>query len=142
MSSAPWVETTTIAALRADELGTPGVVVRYGRYLYRTVGKKLGQGGMGVVFELERRLDGAGPVEQTVAKTFHNNYLFQLRTDEVTRRDHQTNLQAMARIATIDHPALLPLYISSAIADNYLFVTPRLSMTLLEAISRQNLTPR
>jgi tRNA A-37 threonylcarbamoyl transferase component Bud32 len=142
MSAAPWVETTTLAALRADELTRPDIVLRFGRYLYRSTGRKLGQGGMGVVYDMERRLDGSGPTEQVVAKTFHANYLFQLRTDDVTRRDHQTNLQATARIATIEHSAILPVYVAAPIADNYLFVTPRLSMTLLEAISKQNLTPR
>jgi serine/threonine protein kinase len=142
MSSDPWMETTTVGTLRADDMVQPGVVIRYGRYLYRTAGRKLGQGGMGAVFEMERRLDGAGPAEPVVGKTFHANYLFQLRTDEVTRRDHHTNLQAMTRISTIEHPAILPVYLSAPIADNYLFVTPRLSMTLLEAISKHNLTPR
>jgi serine/threonine protein kinase len=142
MSLAPWVETTTIGTLRADEMAQRGVMFRYGRYLYHTTGAKLSQGGMGAVFDMERRLDGTGPVESVVGKTFHANYLFQLRTDEITRRDHHTNLQAMARIAAIDHAAILPLYVSAPIADNYLFVTPRLSMTLLEGIARQALTPR
>lgn len=142
MSTAPWVETTSIGTLRADDLATAGLVVRYGRHLYRTTGRKLSQGGMGVVYHVERRLDGTGPVEEVVGKTFHANYLFQLRTDEVTRRDHHTNLQAMARLAAIDHAAILPVYLSAPIADNYLFVTPRLAMTLLEGISRQQLTTK
>lgn len=140
--SAPWVETTSVGTLRADELAQPGVCFRYGRYLYQTTGAKLAQGGMGVVYDLERRLDGSGPVEAVVGKAFHANYLFQLRTDEVTRRDHSTNLQATTRIAALEHNAILPLYVAAPIADNYLFVTPRLSMTLLEAISKQGLTPR
>src|SRR5262249_39201702 len=70
------------------------------------------------------------------------NYLHQLRTDEVTRRDHHTNLAAMARIAAIDHPNILPTYVAAPIADNYLFVTPQMSGTLLEAISQRGLTPR
>ena len=49
---------------------------------------------------------------------------------------------AMARIAAIEHPNILPTYVSAPIADNYLFVTPRMGMTLLEAISKHNLTPR
>jgi serine/threonine protein kinase len=68
--------------------------------------------------------------------------LFQLRTDEVTRRDHHNNLAAMARIAAIEHPNILPTYVSAPIADNYLFITPRMGMTLLEAIPKHNLTPR
>jgi serine/threonine protein kinase len=73
---------------------------------------------------------------------FHSNYLYQLRTDEVTRRDHHNNLAAMARIAAIEHPNILPTYVSAPIADNYLFVTPRMGMTLLEAITKHTLTPR
>jgi serine/threonine protein kinase len=73
---------------------------------------------------------------------FHANYLFQLRTDEITRRDHHNNLAAMARIAAIEHPNILPTYVQAPISDNYLFVTPRMGMTLLEAIAKHNLTPR
>src|SRR5262249_53403209 len=86
MSSDLWAETTSVGTLRADDLSAPGAVIRYGRYLYRTTGTRIGQGGMGAVFELERRLDGTGPIEPVVGKTFHANYLFQLRNDEVTRR--------------------------------------------------------
>ena len=73
---------------------------------------------------------------------FHSSYLHQLRTDEVTRRDHHNNLAAMARIAALEHPNILPTYVSAPIADNYLFVTPRMGVTLLEAIAKHNLTPR
>ncbi|HEX4450300.1 MAG TPA: protein kinase, partial [Kofleriaceae bacterium] len=48
----------------------------------------------------------------------------------------------MARIAAIEHPNILPTYVSAPIADNYLFVTPRMGTTLLEAIQKHNLTPR
>jgi serine/threonine protein kinase len=48
----------------------------------------------------------------------------------------------MARIAAIEHPNILPTYVSAPIADNYLFVTPRMGVTLLEAIPKHNLTPR
>ena len=97
---------------------------------------------MGTVYELERRDDATGAVEAVVGKVFHANYLFQLRTDEVTRRDHHNNLAAMARIAAIEHPNILPTYVQAPISDNYLFVTPRMGMTLLEAIAKHNLTPR
>jgi serine/threonine protein kinase len=97
---------------------------------------------MGTVYELERRDDTTGAVENIVGKVFHSNYLYQLRTDEVTRRDHHNNLAAMARIAAIEHPNILPTYVSAPIADNYLFVTPRMGMTLLEAITKHSLTPR
>src|SRR5690348_7989654 len=137
-----WDETTSIGTLRSDDLARPDVVFRYNHYLYRTLGQHLSNGGMGTVYELERRDDESGAVERVVGKVFHSNYLYQLRTDEVTRRDHHNNLAAMARIAAIEHPNILPTYVSAPIADNYLFVTPRMGMTLLEAIAKHNLTPR
>ncbi len=137
-----WTETTSIGTLRAEDLQRKNQVFRYNRYLYRTLGNHLASGGMGSVFELERRDDATGVEEPVVGKVFQSNYLYQLRTDEITRRDHHNNLAAMARIAAIEHPNILPTYVSAPIADNYLFVTPRMSMTLLEAIQKHNLTPR
>ncbi len=137
-----WVETTSIGTMRSEDLSKPGVVFRYNRYLYRTNGKHLSNGGMGSVYEVERRDDATGSLERAVGKVFHSNYLYQLRTDEVTRRDHHNNLAAMARIAAIEHLNILPTYVSAPIADNYLFITPRMGMTLLEAITKHNLTAR
>src|SRR5688572_15757876 len=137
-----WVETTSIGTLRSEDLAKPKMVFRYNRYIYRTNGKHLSNGGMGTVYELERRDDATGAIERTVGKVFHSNYLYQLRTDEVTRRDHHNNLAAMARIAALEHPNILPTYVSAPIADNYLFVTPRMGTTLLEACTKHNLTPR
>ncbi|HEY1553465.1 MAG TPA: protein kinase [Kofleriaceae bacterium] len=137
-----WSETTSIGTLRSDDLGHAGIVFRYNHYLYRTNGQHLSNGGMGTVYELERRDDESGTVERIVGKVFHSNYLYQLRTDEVTRRDHHNNLAAMARIAAIEHPNILPTYVSAPIADNYLFVTPRMGVTLLEAIAQHSLTQR
>ncbi|MDB4960665.1 MAG: serine/threonine protein kinase [Myxococcales bacterium] len=137
-----WVETTSIGTVRSEELAKPGVAFRYNRYIYRTLGKHLANGGMGSVYELERQDEDTGVVEAVVGKVFHSSYLNQLRTDEVTRRDHHNNLAAMARIAAIEHPNILPTYVSAPIADNYLFVTPRMGLTLLESIAKHNLTPR
>jgi serine/threonine protein kinase len=137
-----WVETVSIGTLKSEDLTKDDAVFRYNRYLYRTLGKHLSNGGMGMVYELERRDDATGAVEAVVGKVFHANYLFQLRTDEITRRDHHNNLAAMARIAAIEHPNILPTYVQAPISDNYLFVTPRMGMTLLEAIAKHNLTPR
>jgi serine/threonine protein kinase len=137
-----WDETTSIGTLRSDDLASAGHVFRYNHFVYRTNGAHVANGGMGTVYELERRDDDSGIVEAVVGKVFHSNYLYQLRTDEVTRRDHHHNLAAMARIAALEHPNILPTYVSAPIADNYLFVTPRMGMTLLEAIGKHNLTPR
>ncbi|HUS28920.1 MAG TPA: protein kinase, partial [Kofleriaceae bacterium] len=140
--SESWDETTSIGTMRSEDLAKGGLVFRYNRFVYRTLGTHLANGGMGTVYTLERRDDESGVEEAVVGKVFHSNYLYQLRTDEVTRRDHHNNLAAMARIAAIEHPNILPTYISAPIADNYLFVTPRMGMTLLEAIGKHNLTPR
>jgi serine/threonine protein kinase len=137
-----WVETTPIGTLRSADLARKDLLFRYNRFVYRTSGVHLSNGGMGTVYELDRRDDLTGAEERVVGKVFHENYLYQLRTDEVTRRDHHNNLAAMARIAAIEHPNILPTYVSAPIADNYLFVTPRMGTTLLEAISKHNLTPR
>lgn len=137
-----WDETTSIGTLRSDDLARDGVVFRYNHFLYRTSGTHISNGGMGTVYELQRRDDETHAVEAVVGKVFHSSYLHQLRTDEVTRRDHHNNLAAMARIAALEHPNILPTYVSAPIADNYLFVTPRMGMTLLEAIAKHNLTPR
>ena len=137
-----WDETTSIGTMRSDDLQREGVVFRYNHFLYRTTGTHLSNGGMGTVYELQRREDESGAVEAIVGKVFHSNYLYQLRTDEVTRRDHHNNLAAMARIAAIEHPNILPTYVSAPIADNYLFVTPRMGKTLLEAVAAHNLSPR
>ena len=77
-----------------------------------------------------------------VGKTFLTNYLYQLRTDDITRRDHHTNLAAMTRIGALEHPNVLPSYVAAPIADNYLFITPRMGTTLLGAITQHQLTPR
>src|SRR3984885_1172649 len=120
-----WVETTSIGTLRSDDLAGANNVFRYNHYVYRTLGEHLSNGGMGQVYELQRKDDETGTIEAVVGKVFHSNYLYQLRTDEVTRRDHHNNLAAMARIAAIEHPNILPTYVSAPIADNYLFATPR-----------------
>ena len=80
-----WAETTSIGTLRSDDLAKPGIVFRYNRYLYRTTSQHLANGGMGTVYTLDRRDDETGVEEAVVGKVFHSNYLYQLRTDEVTR---------------------------------------------------------
>lgn len=142
MTPPPWAENMQIGLLRAEDLQRADLIFRYGRYLYRTVGTHLAAGGMGAVSMMERRLDGTGGIEDVVGKTFHTSYLQQIRSDEVTRRDHHINLAAVARIAALSHPGLLPIYVTAPIADNYLFVTPRMGPTLLEATTKHQLTAR
>lgn len=137
-----WPANRPLTEVRAEDLGRAGVGFNHGAWNYRTKGEHLANGGMGAVFVLERRPAIGGESERVVGKTFHANYLYQLRTDEVTRRDHQTTLAAMTRILAIQHPNVLPTYLSEGIADNHLIVTPLKGHTLLEAVSQNVLTPR
>ncbi len=139
--SSPWTETRSLSEIQAADLGSEGTVFRYGRELYRTLGQHVNHGGMGSIFAMERCFED-GSVEQIVGKTFHAQYLYQLRTDEITRRDHETNVRAMKYILQFSHPNLLPVYLSERIADNYLLVCPRMSDTLHEAVARGTLTAR
>lgn len=141
-SSSAWAENRSLRELRAADLGTEGVVFRYGPYLYRTTGRHLNQGGMGSVYHMDRYSEGTRRVESVVGKTFHPQYLHQLRTDEITRHDHETNLNALEFLTQVDHPHLLPLYISEAISDNHLIVSPLMGDTLHEAVTRKMLSPR
>jgi hypothetical protein len=65
-----WVESTPIGTLRSEDLAIEGKVFRYNRYLYRTSGAHLSNGGMGMVYELERRDDETGDQERVVGKSF------------------------------------------------------------------------
>lgn len=146
-AEAPWTETRSLQELRADDLRREGVVFRHGDHLYRTTGRHLSHGGMGSVFVMERRPDAApgardNPVEAVVGKVFHAQYLYQLRTDDVARRDYQTSMSALEALRRIDHPHLLPVYVSQRLVDNHLLVSPRMADTLLEVVARGDSSPR
>ncbi|MEM9493727.1 MAG: protein kinase, partial [Myxococcota bacterium] len=140
--SSRWTETCHLSKLRAADLQTDGVVFRQDCNLYRTTGKHLSNGGMGSVFIMERFSEDSGAVEPVVGKTFHSQYLYQLRTDDITRREHEANLHAMELLSRTEHPNLLPTYLSAQIADNHLLVSPLLGYTLHECVARGRLSPR
>lgn len=136
-----WTENQSVSRMRADDLRREGIVFRHGAHLYRTTGRHLSHGGMGSVFHMERQSED-GVVEQVVGKIFHAQYLYQLRTDDVARRDYQTTLAALEAIRRIDHPNLLPLYVSERVVDNHLLISPRMADTLLEVVARGDSSPR
>jgi serine/threonine protein kinase len=136
-----WIENQSVDQMRADDLRREGLVFRHGAHLYRTTGRHLSHGGMGSVFQMERRAD-SGAIEQVVGKIFHAQYLYQLRTDDVARRDYQTTLSAIEAIRRIEHPNLLPLYVSERLVDNHLLISPRMADTLLEVVARGDSSPR
>lgn len=136
-----WAENRSVQELRADDLRRAGLVFRHGDHLYRTTGRHLSHGGMGSVFLMERS-PGAGAVEEVVGKVFHAQYLYQLRTDDVARRDYRTTMSALEAIRRIEHPNLLPVYVSQRLVDNHLLVSPRKADTLLELVARGDSSPR
>lgn len=148
-ADATWTENRSLLEMRADDLRRDGVVFRHGDHLYRTTGRHLSHGGMGSVFTMERRPDvrpgervDPGVFEEVVGKVFHAQYLYQLRTDEVARRDYQTTMNALEAIRRIGHPNLLPVYVSQPLTENHLLVTPRMADTLLEVVARGDSSPR
>ena len=136
-----WTENQSVSKMRADDLRREGIVFRHGAHLYRTTGRHLSHGGMGSVSVMERQSD-SGAVEAIVGKVFHAQYLYQLRTDDVARRDYQTTLSALEAIRRIEHPNLLPLYVSERLVDNHLMISPRMADTLLEVVARGDSSPR
>lgn len=143
MSERPrWAAPRPLAAIRAADLAAPGVVFEHGSGTYRTTGKSLASGGMGDVFLLARMDPSTGALEPAVGKVFHAEYLYQLRTDEITRRDHRLVQSNLEQISQILHPNLLPILLAEPIADNDLFVSPLAHGTLLEAVHVGTLPPR
>src|SRR5262245_51306969 len=130
-----------LSAVRAGDLERRGVLFVHGPDLFLTTGEHVGKGGMGNAFLLSlpsTASSGGAEIDrgprQAVGKVFHAEYLYQLRTDEITRRDHSSVLAHMHLIAKLTHPNVLPTLISAPIADNHLTVTPREYCTLLHAI--------
>lgn len=137
-----WEAPRQLAELKGRDLETAGVVFRCGQYLYRTTGREMGHGGMGTVFLLGRRQGTDGQVQAVIGKVFHSDYLLQLRTDKASRREHDLVMSNIDNIAEIDHPHLLPTYVSTQIADNFLIISPLRSATLRETVLQGSLSPR
>ena len=137
-----WEAPRQLTKLTSSDMETAGVVFRCGQYFYRTTGKEIGQGGMGTVYLMGRRLGIGGQTQAVVGKVFHPDYLLQLRTDEPSRREHALVMKNIDSIAEIDHPHLLPTYVSTRIADNFLIISPLRSATLREVIAQGLLSPR
>lgn len=140
--SREWEQSRPYAEIASDDLEHAGVVFRCGQYYYRTTGKELGHGGMGTVFLMGRRLGPDSQTQAVVGKVFHPDFLLQLRTDSAAREEHEMVMKNVDNVAEIDSPHLLPTYVSTRIADNYLIVTPLRSGTLREVIARGELSAR
>lgn len=140
--SREWEPSRPFAEVESDDLEQAGIVFRCGQYFYRTTGKELGHGGMGTVFLMGRRMGPEAQTQAVVGKVFHPDFLLQLRTDPSARQEHEMVMKNVDSVAEIASPHLLPTYVSTRIADNYLIVTPLRSGTLREVIARGQLSAR
>lgn len=141
-------EALPLASLSAADLEEPGVVFTDGARRYTTTGRLLGHGGMGNAYELVRQPDGGSEPRddaaggRAVAKVFRREVLYQFRKDLLARRHFDDNLRVIARIQGIRHPHLLPVLVSSPIADNHLFVTPMAGESLFAVLASGLWAPR
>ncbi len=142
IESTEWEAPRQLAELRGRDLEKSGVVFRCGQYHYRTTGREMGHGGMGTVFLLGRRKGNDGQVQAVIGKVFHSDYLLQLRTDKASRREHDLVMDNIDNIAELDHPHILPTYVSTQIADNFLIVSPLRASTLRESVLQGSLSSR
>ncbi|MCP4445558.1 MAG: protein kinase [Myxococcales bacterium] len=140
--SREWETSRPYAEVVSDDLEQAGIVFRCGQYYYRTTGKELGQGGMGTVFLMGRRMGPDSQTQAVVGKVFHPDFLLQLRTDAAAKHEHEMVMKNVDNVAKIDSPHLLPTYVSTRISDNYLIVSPLRSGTLREVIARGELSSR
>jgi hypothetical protein len=131
-----------LGSLSETHLRRRGILFTDEFALYETTGKHLAKGGMGDLFMLNRFDPQTGEQEDVVGKLFQPEYLYQLRTDRMTRDDHARNLRAIERIAALVHPNLLPIYVSQPIADNHLTVAPHRGTTLSSVVAEDNLPAR
>lgn len=137
-----WENPREFSELCSSDFETGGVVFSHNEHLYRTTGKKLGHGGMGSVYLMARKRGDDRVPQAVVGKLFHSDYLLQLRTDEMAKVEHERVMTSVDTIAEIDHPHLLPTFISQQISDNHLIVSPLRAETLREVVARENLSPR
>ncbi len=134
-------EALALADVHAADLARKGVVFTDGRAQFLTTGEHFAKGGMGDLYRLAR-LQPDGTEDEVVGKVFQSEYLYQLRTDPVTREDHARNVRAMEQIAALDHPNLLPTLVSAPIADNHLTVSPMAGKTLASAVAEEDMPVR
>jgi len=130
-----------VSSLYAEELLIPGEVFRAGDSLYRTTGERLGEGGMGVTYLLERRRSGKSGSSQAVAKLFFEEFLAQVSEDEVARRHFDHTLHVLRRIQRLNDLHVMPMYVAEPIRDNFLQVTPYLGKPF-SALLDEEMSPR
>jgi serine/threonine protein kinase len=134
-----WSGAVPISELTAADLARPGVVFRHGGYVYRTTGTNAGTGGMGntylLAFRPADRIESPLQRDQAaVGKVFHGEYLRCVKNDPMLRRDQDCSLRSLAALARLDHPNILPVFLSEPIADNHLTVTPLQAGTLRQVV--------
>src|SRR5262245_31473420 len=119
-----------LTRLRAANLEFSGVEFTDGTHRYVSTGKRIGYGGMGNVWMIERHGPN-GDIEVLVAKTFREEFLFLLREDEMARRRFDHFERVIEQITAMQHPNVLPHLLMAPISDNYLLVSPMAGQSML-----------
>ncbi len=138
---ADWDAARELGSLHAEELQIPGKVFRAGDSVYRTTGERLGEGGMGVTYLLERKRPGRPGVSQAVAKLFFEEFLLQVNDDSVAKRHFDHTLQVLGRIKAIEDLHVMPLFAVEPIRDNFLQITPYLGKPFSSLLDEE-MSPR
>ncbi len=124
------------------EIAADGVVFATHEARYRTMGKPVGEGGMGTAFLLAREDPSTGEVTAAVAKLFREELMAQIAQDPASRRHFDHHLDVLARVEQIDDLHVMPLYASSSVRDNHLLLSPFLGPPLIELLLADELSPR
>ncbi len=132
----------SLAELTSASLELPEIDFTDGSHLYTTSGRRVGHGGMGSVWRVERRpLDAPeAPPEILVAKTFREEYLALLKEDRQAKRRFDHFSRVLVELHAIDHPNVLPMLFMAPIADNYILVSPLAGTSILTLVNQRPLS--
>lgn len=131
-----------LSSASAQLFRTEGAVFGHDGAAYRTTGRVVGHGGTGSAYFLDRYLLGQEDPEVCIAKVFSDEYLYQLRADDLARNSHALAVDNLSRIASLRHPGLLPIQVALPITDNHVTITPFGGQTLHRAVVAGELSHR
>lgn len=136
-----WGPPSDRAVLSYRDFQTPGVVVQLGEAIYRTTGRTVGEGGMGVAYLIERRELGRRETTRAVAKLYWDQLLEHVEKDPVAQAHFEHNVQVLARLQQIDDLHLMPIFAAERLDKNFLVISPYLGEPLATLID-QDMSPR
>lgn len=137
-----WGPARDIATLSASELEGDGTVFQSGPHIFRTMGERVGQGGMGSAHLLEHRKHGEKRVARAVAKIYRWEFLVQLKDDPTARRHFEHNLEVLSRVQAMADLHLLPILLSQRLETNHVIITPHAGEPLIRYVLEDKLSAK